>query len=414
MASEARAARNFGLIRWLTYLMFMMFAMTSDAVGSIIPTVIKEYHLSLTAAGTFHYVPMAAIALGAIALGAIADKMGRKRAIIIGLTLYGVGSAAFAAGNSFEYFVLLLAISGLGISVFKTGALALIGDISTTGTEHSSMMNAVEGFFAVGSIIGPAIVAVLLEAGMSWKWLYVIAGATCAALIVLALLVRYPSAQSAAKSPPSLTSTMRIARDPYALAFSAMIMLYVAVEVAIYVWMPTYLETYRGPIAWLPAYALTIFFVLRAAGRFVGIWLVRRFPWQWIMALFAAAIVTCFLGSLIGGTAAGVFLLPGSGLFMSMIYPTLNSKGISGFDKSDHGAAAGVILFFTALSAALGPLAMAAVSDAFGSVKYGFVLATGFAFLLFACLLVNLILYPRNARLRRLDEAVAAQQGFAS
>ena len=63
------------------------------------------------------------------------------------------------------------------------------------------MMNAVEGFFAVGWIlIGPAIVAVLLEAGMSWKWLYVIAGATCAALIVLALLVRYPSAQSAAKA----------------------------------------------------------------------------------------------------------------------------------------------------------------------------------------------------------------------
>ena len=78
MASEARAARNFGLIRWLTYLMFMMVAMTSDAVGSIIPTVIKEFHLSLTAAGTFHYVPMAAVALGAIAFGAVADKMGRN------------------------------------------------------------------------------------------------------------------------------------------------------------------------------------------------------------------------------------------------------------------------------------------------------------------------------------------------
>ena len=50
---------------------------------------------------------------------------------------------------------------------------------------------------------------------------------------------------------------------------------------------------------------------------------------------------------------------------MSIMYPTLNSKGISCFPKSQHGAAAGVILFFTAAAAALGPLAMAAVSDAY-------------------------------------------------
>ncbi len=51
------------------------------------------------------------------------------------------------------------------------------------------------------------------------------------------------------------------------------------------------------------------------------------------------------------------------------MYPTLNSKGISCFPKAQHGAAAGVILFFTALAAAIGPLAMAAVSDAYGTTQ---------------------------------------------
>ena len=79
------------------------------------------------------------------------------------------------------------------------------------------------------------------------------------------------------------------------------------------------------------------------------------------------------------------------------MYPTLNSKGISCFPKSQHGAAAGVILFFTAAAAALGPLAMAAVSDAYGSSKAGFVLATGLAFLLFAGLAGNWLLEPAHA-----------------
>jgi fucose permease len=84
---------------------------------------------------------------------------------------------------------------------------------------------------------------------------------------------------------------------------------------------------------------------------------------------------------------------------MSVVYPTLNSKGISCFPKHDHGAIAGLILFFTAFAAAVGPLAMAAVSDMLGNIRYGFVLATGFAFLLFAGLLWNRISKPAAARL---------------
>ncbi len=399
-------ARNRALLKWLICLMFMMFAMTSDAVGSIIPHLIEQFHLSLTAAGTFHYVPMAAIALGAMLLGFMADKLGRQKTIVIGLVLYGASSALFAFGSHFAYFVALLGVSGLGISIFKTGGLALVGDVTKSATEHSSLMNTVEGFFATGAIIGPAVVASLLAAGLSWKWLYVAAAVICAGLVAVALSVRYP-AQTVSEQPASLAHSLRVGRSPYALAFSSLIMLYVAVEVAIYVWMPTYLGSYKGPIAWLPIYALTIFFVLRAAGRFVGAWMVRLVPWTWMLALFAAAIFACFAGSLIGGVDTGVYLLPASGLFMSVMYPTLNSKGISCFAKSEHGAAAGIILCFTAIAAAAGPLAMGAVSDAFGGVQYGFWLATGFSFLLFAGLLLNLIFNPAKGRLETLERAAS-------
>ena len=54
--------------------------------------------------------------------------------------------------------------------MFKTGALALIGDISTSTAQHTSIMNTAEGFFGVGAIIGPAILTRMLAAGMSWKW----------------------------------------------------------------------------------------------------------------------------------------------------------------------------------------------------------------------------------------------------
>jgi fucose permease len=385
--------------------MFFTFAMTTDAVGSIIPELLEDFDLSLTAAGAFHYVPMIAIAAGGLVLGFLADRAGRKATIILGLVVYGVSSLLFASGSAFAFFVMLLGVAGVGVSVFKVGALALIGDVSRSTREHTTFMNTVEGFFGVGAIVGPAIVATLLAAGISWKYLYVLAAVICTLLIVTAAAVRYPQTQAPAHTPASFAHTLTMLRNPFALGFSGLIMLYVAVEVAIYVWMPTYLQSYPGSAGWLAAYALTIFFTLRAAGRFLGAWVLGRASWRTVLAIFSLAILLCFAGSLYGGPAYGVYLLPLSGLFMSIVYPTLNSKGISCFARAEHGAVAGIILFFTAFAAAVGPLAMAAVSDAFGDIKFGFVLATGFALLLFVGALLNWRYDPAGRRLAEREDA---------
>ncbi len=174
MKDDANPHGNLSVIKWLTFLMFMMFAMTTDSVGVIIPEIIKEFHLSMTVGGAFHYASMSGIAFAGFSLGYLADKLGRKRTIILGLVLFALNSYLFAVGRSFEFFLALLLISGAAIGIFKTGALGLIGDMSKSTIEHTATMNTVEGFFAVGAIIGPAIVARLLAVGISWKWLYVI------------------------------------------------------------------------------------------------------------------------------------------------------------------------------------------------------------------------------------------------
>ena len=405
MSIPATPKHNLTAIKWLTFLMFMMFAMTTDSVGTIIPEVIKEFHLNMVAAGAFHYAPMMAIAIAAMFLGYLADRLGRKKTIILGLVLFALNSYLFAVGNSFLFFLTLLVISGASIGIFKTGALALVGDISLSTSEHTATMNIVEGFFGVGAIIGPAIVARLLTSGFSWKWLYVIAGTICVLLILTALVVKYPKTVKTMDEPINFKRTMRMMENPYALGFSLGIFLYVAAECAVYVWMPTLLTGYAGSFAFMATYALSVFFVLRAVGRFLGAWVLAHFGWTSVMAVFSLAILICFAGAIAGGLSFAIWLMPLSGLFMSMIYPTLNSKGISCFPKREHGAVAGVILFFTCAAAALGPLAMGAVSDAFGHAKYGFVLATVFAALLFVSLLLNWIYNPARERLVKFDSS---------
>lgn len=405
MTSTAQVAQDPRRIRILTYLMFMMFAMTTDSVGVIIPHVIKTFELGMAAAGSFHYASMTGIALGGVGLGFLADRLGRKATIVIGLVAFAVTAFLFAVGQTFGFFVGLLLISGLAIGVFKTGALALIGDISTSTRAHTATMNMVEGFFGLGAIIGPAIVAALLANGASWKWLYVIAGALCVLLIIAAMTVRYPEVPRAAQEKTDPRATLAMFGNPYALGFSLAIMLYVGVETAIYVWMPTLLAGYKGPAVALAAYALSIFFVLRAAGRFLGAWLLSRLAWTQVVALCSVAILACFGAALAGGREVAVISLPFSGLFMSVLYPTLNSKGISCFPKAQHGSVSGVILFFTCVSAVVSPWMMGLVSDHFGDASYGFGLATVLAAALALLAAFNLVADPSRHKLLARQEA---------
>jgi fucose permease len=224
-------------------------------------------------------------------------------------------------------------------------------------------------------------------------------------LIVTALSVKYPKTVKTVEEPIDLKRTMTMMKSPYALGFSFGIFLYVVVECAIYVWMPTLLAADSGRSSFIATYAISVFFVLRAAGRFLGAWVLARWNWSLVMVIFSLAIFACFVGSLAGGRSTAAYLLPLSGLFMSMIYPTLNSKGISCYPKSEHGTVAGVILFFTCAAAALGPLAMGAVSDAFGHPKYGFVLASVAAAVLFLGMLFNWRYNPARRRLLELDSS---------
>jgi fucose permease len=85
------------------------------------------------------------IALG-LMLGQLADRLGRRPT---SSRLTFRSRLFLLAAGTRSLFAVMLGVSGLAIGVFKTGALALIGDISTSTAQHTSIANTVEGFFGV-------------------------------------------------------------------------------------------------------------------------------------------------------------------------------------------------------------------------------------------------------------------------
>src|SRR5437879_12279878 len=104
--------------------MLMMFAMTTDSVGVIIPEIIRQFRLSMTAAGAFQYATMGGSALAGAFLGFLTDRLGPKRTIIIGLAAFGADAYLLKAAPSTAFLVVRPPITGIWIGRIRRGASA--------------------------------------------------------------------------------------------------------------------------------------------------------------------------------------------------------------------------------------------------------------------------------------------------
>ena len=115
-------------------------------------------------------IPLAATVLTA---GAIADRFGRRRLFLIGLSLFTVMSALCGAASGIEMLVASRALQGLGAAVMFATALALISQVTPS---HEARVKALAAYgiaigvsFAIGPFIGGALTALF-----GWRAIFLV------------------------------------------------------------------------------------------------------------------------------------------------------------------------------------------------------------------------------------------------
>jgi EmrB/QacA subfamily drug resistance transporter len=115
-------------------------------------------------------LPLAATVLTA---GAIADRLGRRRLFLVGLSVFTVASAACGMAGSIGMLIASRAVQGLGAAVMFATALALVAQV-TPGPEQRAKGLAAYGAaigaaFAIGPFIGGAVTETL-----GWRAIFLI------------------------------------------------------------------------------------------------------------------------------------------------------------------------------------------------------------------------------------------------
>lgn len=147
-------------------------ALDQTVVSTAGPTMKDDLHIpqSLYVWMTTSYVVASTVMVPL--WGKLSDLFGRKRTLLIGMTLFLIGSALCATAGSLGSLIAYRVVQGIGSAALFTNAFAVTADLFPP-SERSKWQGLFGGVFGLASVIGPYVGGFLTEHA-GWHWAFLI------------------------------------------------------------------------------------------------------------------------------------------------------------------------------------------------------------------------------------------------
>jgi fucose permease len=364
---------------WAIFLAYFTFGMITNVLGVIIPEVIKQYQLSLFAAGILAFGFFVAYGIFSIPTGLLMDRFGAKPLVLFGVALMSLGCLVVAWAQNYPLIVAMIFAVGVGVTVLQTAGNPLIQHLDRPENYHRNLTLTI-GFCGIGAFLGPFMLAFIRGTGRGWQSLYILFAVLSLVLLALLALSRFPSRTTAAVERIRVDQLGKLLKNPLVLAYSLGVFFYVGAEVGTASWIVKFFERVHGLSAevanlgatsffakvlpTLPALIVALFWGLQGSGRLVSGAVLTQFGSRRILRIYSFMTVVCLLAANFGSknvTAAGFVAC---GFFTSVLITLIISGTINSFEEN-HGTISG-LLCTAIVGGALVPPLVGWVGDNFG------------------------------------------------
>ncbi|RLD26837.1 MAG: MFS transporter [Bacteroidetes bacterium] len=391
--------KNLG-IKISIYLNYFVFAILLNSVGIVIAKSINVYHVSESQASLLEAFKDLPIAIVSFLVASFLPRFGYKKAMLTGLAIVFFGCLLMIYGNTFFYTKILFLSIGISFALIKLSVYSLIGVITTSRKEHSSLMSSIEGFFMVGIALAYFLFPAFYSDTDENAWLnvyYVLSGLIVISFVFLLFSkIEYKVEAIGSNLKEDVLRSLKLIIVPLVLVFLASAFFFVMIEQGIMTWLPTFNQKIFNFSEQLSVQMASILALSLALGRFIAGYLTRFISWMYLViicVIISGIILLSVLPQLkvdvellneitsITDVPTLGFILPLIGLFIAPIYPLLNSTVLSSLPKSLHSPMSGLIIIFSALGGTIGSRIVGELFESVGG-------ANAFYFLLIPMLLL--------------------------
>lgn len=199
-SSRARPLRDVAIVTASVYL-------GQGAVAPVLPQIADDFRLSVVTAGfVFSSFALARLFLN-VPFGFLSDRYGRRRMMIAGPLLAGIGLIGSGLSGSFIPLLTMRIVGGAGSAMYMTAAEAYLADITTSGN-RARFIGVNQGALLVGASISPGLAGVLAQ-WIGWHRALVAMGviSVSGAVLAVARLREPDTATAAARAMSTGTSS---------------------------------------------------------------------------------------------------------------------------------------------------------------------------------------------------------------
>src|SRR3954462_13803815 len=162
--------------RWWTLavlcLSLLVIGLDNTILNVALPTMQRDLDASASQLQWIVDVYMLVFAGVLLTAGSLGDRFGRKRALNLGLAVFGLGSLGSALAGSPEVLIAMRALMGIGGAFIMPSTLSIL-TATFPENERGKAIGIGAGFSGIGIAIGPVTGGWLIEHA-DWSWIFLV------------------------------------------------------------------------------------------------------------------------------------------------------------------------------------------------------------------------------------------------
>jgi MFS transporter, AAHS family, benzoate transport protein len=167
MVEKAKFSKFHGMLLFWGALLMLFDGFDLTIYGAVVPTLMEEWGISAVQAGMYGSYALFGMMFGALIFGTLADKLGRKKIIMICVLIFSLFMLLAGLAPSPEIFGLFRFITGLGLGGMMPNVIGLISEYSPEGL-RSRMIATIMAGYSIGGVVA-AFLSMILITNFGWE-----------------------------------------------------------------------------------------------------------------------------------------------------------------------------------------------------------------------------------------------------
>jgi AAHS family 4-hydroxybenzoate transporter-like MFS transporter len=157
-----------------------------QVIGLAAPSIARLLHIPPADMGAVFSAALAGLTLGSFGLGPVADRIGRKRVLVVSTLCFGIFTLLTPLASSYSALLTFRFLTGLGLGGAVPSFVALASEY-TPSRHRASVVALLWVGFPLGGALGGLLGSWLIP-NVGWQWLFWIGGTLPLVLTVLLLI----------------------------------------------------------------------------------------------------------------------------------------------------------------------------------------------------------------------------------